>query len=142
MEESTKHASTSRLMGYWITTGLLVIVMIGSGTAQLIQTKGMADGFRHLGYPLYLTRILGTWKVLGGLVLLIPGYGLVKEWAYAGFFFLLSGAVMSLIASGDGFAQWIFPFTCALLTVGSWYLRPANRRIKPQPAPDEASLQP
>lgn len=74
-------------------------------------------------------KLIGAWKMAGAVILLIPGFLLVKEWAYAGFFFLLTGAVTSHIASGDQFFQWVAPFTFAVLTVLSWYLRPANRKI-------------
>ena len=74
-------------------------------------------------------KLIGAWKMAGGVVLLIPGYVLLKEWTYAGFFFLLTGAVVSHIAVGDAFYQWVAPLVFSLLTVLSWYLRPANRRI-------------
>jgi DoxX-like family len=114
---------------YWITTGLLAFGMFSGGFAQFIQAKFNTDGFIHLGYPLYSMKLIGAWKMAGVIVLLIPGFLLVKEWAYAGFFFLLTGAVTSHIGSGDQFFQWVAPFTFAVLTVLSWYLRPANRRI-------------
>lgn len=120
---------------YWVSTGLLVVGMVAGGFAQFIQAKFNTDGFIHLGYPLYSMKIIGAWKIAGGIVLLIPGYRLLKEWAYAGFFFLLTGAVVSHIASGDAFYQWVGPFVFALLTLLSWYIRPANRRIKTETEP-------
>ncbi|WP_461055621.1 DoxX family protein [Spirosoma arcticum] len=116
-------------IGYWITTGLLVFGMVAGGIGQLTYAKFNADGMVHLGYPLYTMRIIGAWKLLGVIAILIPGYGLLKEWAYAGFFFILTGATVSHIVSGDQFPQWVAPFTFAVLTVLSWALRPANRRI-------------
>ena len=130
MKNVANHSFRGQQVAYWITTGLLVTAMIGGGITQLIQANFMTDGFTHLGYPLYSTRIIGTWKMLGVVVLLIPGYGLVKEWAYAGFFFLLSSAFISHLASGDSFKEWVSSFVCAVLTVGSWYWRPVSRRIK------------
>lgn len=114
---------------YWATTGLLAFGMFLGGFAQFIQAKFNTDGFIHLGYPLYSMKVIGAWKMAGAVVLLIPGFLLVKEWAYAGFFFLLTGAVISHIASGDKFYQWVAPFTFAVLTVLSWHLRPVNRKI-------------
>jgi hypothetical protein len=121
--KSEKHTA------YWITTGLLALGMFAGGFAQFIHAKFNTDGFIHLGYPLYTMYIIGLWKMIGAPVLLIPGYRLLKEWAYAGFFFLLTGGVMSHIFSGDGVLQTSGSFTFAVLTVVSWYLRPANRRI-------------
>lgn len=114
---------------YWITTGLLVFGMVAGGTGQILQAKFNADGMVHLGYPMYMMPILGTWKLLGVVAILIPGYGLLKEWAYAGFFFLLTGGVVSHIVVGDPFGAWMPVFTFAALTVLSWYLRPANRKL-------------
>ena len=82
----------------------------------------------RLGYPVYLLTILGVWKILGVVAVLIPKYPVLKEWAYAGFFFAMSGAVISHIVSGDPVSQ-IFPaLLLMVLTVVSWYFRPASRR--------------
>ena len=126
--DQTKSQRRKRI-GYWITTGLLVFGMVAGGIGQLTYAKFNADGMIHLGYPLYAMRIIGTWKLLGVITILIPGYALLKEWAYAGFFFVLTGATVSHIVSGDPFQAWVAPFTFAVLTGLSWYLRPANRKI-------------
>jgi len=119
----------TKRIGYWIATGLLAFGMVAGGLGQIMQAKFNADGMVHLGYPMYMMPILGTWKVVGIVAILIPGYGLLKEWAYAGFFFLLTGGVVSHIVSGDTFVQWMPVFIFAILTVLSWYLRPANRKL-------------
>ena len=114
---------------YWATTGFLAFGMLSQGVAQTFHTKGYVDMLVHLGYPIYLLTILGIWKTLGVVALLIPKFPLLKEWAYAGFFFSMSGAVFSHIASGDSVVQ-IFPALFLLiLIVASWYFRPADRRI-------------
>ena len=82
----------------------------------------------HLGYPVYFLSIIGTWKILGVITILIPGFKLLKEWAYAGFFFAMTGAVISHIASGDTFKEFIAPLIFALLIITSWYFRPADRK--------------
>ncbi len=83
----------------------------------------------HLGYPAYLLTILGVWKMLGTVAVLIPKFPLLKEWAYAGFFFIMTGAVVSHIAAGDQTVE-IFPaLLLIVLTVVSWYFRPAERKI-------------
>lgn len=118
-----------RTIAYWIITSLLVLGMLSGAIAQLLRLKANTDGIIHLGYPVYLLTILGAWKVAGVLVLLLPGFTLLKEWAYAGFFFLMTGAVISHLVSGDGFTGVLFQIIFVILIVLSWYLRPINRRI-------------
>jgi uncharacterized membrane protein YphA (DoxX/SURF4 family) len=117
---------------YWVFTLWLALGMVSTAAVQLLNLKsgqGDANTLKHLGYPLYLLTILGVWKLLGVLAVLIPGIPLVKEWAYAGFFFVMSGAIASHIASGDSLVD-IFPSLLLLvLTAISWYCRPSERRI-------------
>ncbi len=129
MANDNRNIQKRKRRWYWATTGLLVFGMVLGGTAQFFGAKVNTDGFIHLGYPLYSMKIIGAWKVVGGVILVIPGFLLVKEWAYAGFFFLLTGAVISHLASGDAVQHWIAPFLFAVLTVWSWFLRPADRRL-------------
>ena len=115
---------------YWVTTGLLAFGMLSQGFAQIFHTKGYVDMIIvHLGYPLYFLNIIGVWKILGVIAILFPRFKLVKEWAYAGFFFVMSGAVFSHIASNDPVND-IFPaLSLLILIVVSWYFRPADRKI-------------
>ena len=117
---------------YWIVTIWLTLGMISTGAVQLFKAKegqGGVDMITHLGYPVYLLTILGIWKILGVVAVLIPKFPLLKEWAYAGFFFVMTGAIFSHIAVGDSVNE-IFPSLLLLiLTVVSWYFRPADRRI-------------
>lgn len=114
---------------YWIATIWLALGMVSTGIVQLIKPKADVDQITHLGYPVYLLTILGVWKLLGVVAVLIPGFPLLKEWAYAGFFFAMSGAAISHIVLRDPVSQ-IFPSLLLLmLTVLSWYFRPANRKI-------------
>lgn len=119
----------SRPLMFWLVTGLLVFGMLAGGLAQLFRAQVNVDGMRHLGYPLYVLTLVGVWKLAGVLVILLPGWRLAKEWAYAGFFFLLTGAAASHLASGEGFVRALAPMVFAGLTVASWYLRPASRRL-------------
>ena len=118
-----------RNIAFWIVTGLLVLGMLSGGIAQLVRAKPNVEGTIKLGYPIYIMSILGVWKMLGVIVLLIPKFKLVKEWAYAGFFFAMSGAVISHLASGYGFIDFAAPLTFLILTVLSWWLRPDNRKL-------------
>jgi uncharacterized membrane protein len=114
---------------YWIATIWLALAMLASGLQQIFHTKGFVDIIVHLGYPLYFMYILGVWKILGVIAILLPGFKLVKEWAYAGFFFAMSGAVFSHIASGSSMKE-VFPsLVLLIMTVVSWYFRPADKKI-------------
>jgi hypothetical protein len=121
--------SKTKKIIYWIATIWLCLGMLSGGIMQLIQYPATVEGITHLGYPKYLVSLLGVWKILGVIVLLAPRMRLLKEWAYAGFFFAMSGATISHIISGDGFMQ-IMPSSFALvLVVISWLCRPADRRL-------------
>jgi hypothetical protein len=114
---------------YWIATIWLAAAMLASGLQQIFHTKSFVDIIVPLGYPLYFLYILGAWKVLGVIAILIPKFGLLKEWAYAGFFFAMSGAVISHIASGSSIKEIIPSLVLLIMTVVSWYFRPAERKI-------------
>jgi uncharacterized membrane protein len=115
---------------YWVATGLLAIGMLQSGIFAVLRAKQWVDMITTLGYPLYFLTILGAWKILGVIAILIPGFKLLKEWAYAGFFFAMTGAIASHLASGDyGVKGLIGPFFQLIFVVLSWYFRPASRKI-------------
>lgn len=114
---------------YWIATGWLALGMLSTGTVQLLRMPEDADKITHLGYPLYLLTLLGIWKILGVLVILLPKLPLLKEWAYAGFFFAMSGALFSHIATGNPVTEMLPSLLLLVLTLLSWYFRPQNRRI-------------
>jgi uncharacterized membrane protein len=114
---------------YWIATIFLAFGMLAGGVQQMLQTGGYVDIARQLGYPLYLLSILGVWKILGVVAVLIPKFPLLKEWAYAGFFFAMSGAAVSHIASGDSINEAAPSLVLLMATLVSWYFRPADRKI-------------
>ena len=114
---------------YWIATIWLALGMVSTGIVQFLKLKDEADMFTHLGYPAYLLTILGIWKFLGVIVILIPKFPLLKEWAYAGFFFAMSGAVFSHLASGDNAKELFGPVLLLILTGISWYFRPADKKV-------------
>lgn len=114
---------------YWIATIWLALGMTSSGIVQIIHLKEEVDMMAHLGYPVYFLTILGIWKLLGVIAILIPRFPLLKEWAYAGFFFAMSGAVFSHAASGDEAMEYFGPCLLIILSIVSWYLRPADRKL-------------
>lgn len=117
---------------YWIATLWLALGMVSVGGGQIFRMQGGQGGvdmITHLGYPVYFLVIIGVWKILGTIAVLIPGYPLLKEWAYAGFFFVMSGAALSHIAVGDPATSTLPSLFLVLLTILSWYFRPAERRI-------------
>jgi uncharacterized membrane protein len=114
---------------YWVATALMAVGMLGSGVAQVIKAKQFTDIMTHLGYPLYMMTILGVWKILGVIAILVPGFKLVKEWAYAGLFFTMTGALISHLIMGDGGKAVIGPLMQTVFIILSWYYRPADRKI-------------
>lgn len=114
---------------YWIATIWLALGMVSTGVVQLLQVKEEVALFTRLGYPAYLLTILAIWKFLGVVAVLIPKFPLLKEWAYAGFFFAMSGAVFSHLAVSDAAAEYFGPVLLIVLTVVSWYFRPASRKL-------------
>jgi hypothetical protein len=114
---------------YWIATIWLSLGMVSTGIVQFIKMKEEVDMITRLGYPVYFLTLLAVWKFLGVIAVLVPKFPLVKEWAYAGFFFAMSGAIFSHIANGDGAKEFFGPILLLVLTVVSWYLRPVDRKI-------------
>ena len=117
---------------YWIATAWLALGMLSTGIVQLVKAKqgpGGVDSITHLGYPVYFLTILGVWKMLGAIAVLVPKFPLLKEWAYAGFFFMMSGAIFTHFAAGNSMSEIFPPLLLLILTVVSWYFRPADRKI-------------
>ena len=117
-------------MIYWVATGFLALGMSAQGFAQISHTNGYVDMVvAHLGYPSYFLNIIGVWKILGVIAILVPDFKLLKEWAYAGFFFVMSGAMFSHIASGDSIYSIAPALFLLIVIVVSWYFRPSDRKI-------------
>jgi hypothetical protein len=117
---------------YWIATAWLSLGMLSTGAAQIFEMKGSTGGIDsivHLGYPVYILMILGVWKILGVAAVLIPKFPLLKEWAYAGFFFVMTGAILSHISAGDAVKEVLPGLLLLVLTLVSWYFRPPSRKI-------------
>ncbi|MGH9589894.1 MAG: DoxX family protein [Terracidiphilus sp.] len=117
----------SRIIGYWIITGLLVAEMLMGGIWDVARTRHVVEVVTQLGYPAYILTILGVWKLLAVPALLAPRLPLLKEWAYAGIFFEMTGAAVSHMTHGGG-SEVIVTLVTAALAVSSWWLRPKSRR--------------
>ena len=127
---------TTKMITYWVVTVLIALETLVGGVTDLIHGRSIlvagppvADVLTHLGYPIHFVRIIGVWKVLGGIVLLVPGYPRLKEWAYAGIFFELSGAAASWLAYEHNVGEAVVPMVLALLALVSWALRPQDRLL-------------
>lgn len=114
---------------YWIATLWLSLGMLSTALVQIFRMKSKMAYITQLGYPDYFLTILGVWKILGVIAILAPGLRLVKEWAYAGFFFAMSGAVLSHIAAANQASDMLPALLLLVLTILSWYFRPLNRKF-------------
>lgn len=114
---------------YWIATIWLSLGMLSTGIVQLLRTKEEVDMMTRLGYPVYFLTIIAVWKILGVVAVLMPKFPLLKEWAYAGFFIAMSGAIVSHLIVGDEAKELFGPTLLLVLTVVSWYFRPADRKL-------------
>ncbi len=120
---------------YWIATLWLSLGMLSTGIVQILKRKEEIEMMKHLGYPEYFLIILGIWKILGVIAVLSPKLPLLKEWAYAGFFFAMSGAILSHIILKDSFGDIAPSLLLLTLTIISWCFRPASRKLAPTSTP-------
>ncbi|HEX8576370.1 MAG TPA: DoxX family protein [Flavobacterium sp.] len=126
MENKGNTQAKVRLIAYWATTIAISAVLLNAGINNVLQRSPYIDWLHNMGYPTYFAVVIGTWKILGVITILIPRFPLLKEWAYAGFFFLLSGAIISHAIIGDNPA---FQIIMLILIVLSWFLRPSDRKL-------------
>lgn len=119
----------ARKIGYWVTTALVALGFAAGGAFDLGQSPQVVEGLRHLGYPAYFAALLGAWKVLGAVAIVAPGFARLKEWAYAGIVFDLTGAAISHAAVGDGADKLFAPLLLLAFAVTSWALRPQSRKL-------------
>ncbi len=131
MTSDTK-AERTRAIVYWVATALLVFELVLGGIWDVLRVPHVRVVIERLGYPLYFLVILGVWKLLGAVALVIPRFSRLKEWAYAGVVFNLTGALVSHVAAGDIEPG---PMSYLVVMVGitatSWSLRPPSRRNFP-----------
>lgn len=125
-------SSRRHIIAYWVTTALVIFELVLGGVWDVLQVPQARGVIERLGYPLYFLVILGIWKLLGAVALVIPGFPRLKEWAYAGVIFDLTGAVASLSAAGFADAGTLaYPIVMTAVAVASWALRPPSRRVGP-----------
>lgn len=126
---ASRHRSARcRLAGYWLATVLVVAELGLGGIWDIARIPFVRDLVTHLGYPSYFLVLLGSWKVLGAVALLVPRRPLLKEWAYAGVFFTYTGAIVSHLTTGYALGEVGLLAVLTVLTALSWALRPPSRR--------------
>jgi len=119
----------TRTIAYWTTTLIIVAELVSGAVLDLARTGSTVATLHHLGYPTYLLSILGPWRLLAAAALLVPGLPRLKEWAYAGTFFELTGAALSFAAVGGSASNVVTPLLLAACAVASWALRPPSRTL-------------
>ncbi len=118
----------TRNIGYWAVTGLVAAAFALGGAMDLAHGPQVMEGMAKLGYPAYFATLLGTWKALGAIALVLPRFPRLKEWAYAGMFFDLTGAAVSHLAVHEG-DKIVAPLVLLALVAASWALRPDTRSL-------------
>jgi len=127
--ETTTTTTTTRSVAYWVTTGLVALFIGSGGLAYALQVPDVVQGVVALGFPVHFVVLLGVWKVLGSIAIAVPGFRLLKEWAYAGIMFDLTGAAAASVATGGEWWHVLAQLSVAVLVVASWALRPESRAV-------------
>src|SRR5256712_12132254 len=119
----------TRKITYWVTTGLLAALSVFAAFAYLSGSPQAVQGFAHVGYPQQLRIILGVAKLLGAIILVVPGLAKLKEWAYARFTFAWISAFVAHYPAKDG-PKAFAPLILLLLLGISYVTRPASRQCQ------------
>ncbi|GHO57480.1 DoxX family protein [Ktedonobacter robiniae] len=126
----------TKVIVYWATTAIITLELLAGGLSDLVHGGTMlvagepvADVITRLGYPLYLLTIIGVWKLLAVITLLVPRFPRLKEWAYAGEIIVMTGAAASNAFSGEDTSMVIMPLIFVVLALISWALRPQSRTL-------------
>ena len=117
-------------ISYWVITVMVAFFIGSGGVAELARVPGTVQGLVHLGYPVYFATIIGFWKVLGAIAILVPRFPRLKEWAYAGIFFNMTGAAATGVFTHSAAWHVIVDLVLTALTIASWLLRPPSRRLE------------
>ncbi len=130
MSQPKDDSANSAPWYYWASTALAFVAFTGSGFANLLHADHVMVDMARLGYPEYFSTILGAFKVAGALAIVVPHFPRLKEWAYAGMAFDLSGAALSRAAISDDAGTVIGPLLVLLIVVVSWKTRPETRKSR------------
>ena len=122
----------ARTVAYWTTTAIAALALLGS-LSYLTGGEQVVSGFARAGYPQHLRIVLGIAKPAAAIVLLVPGFALLKEWAYAGVTFAFIMAFISAYSSGEPVQVWILPLALLALLIVSYFTRPPSRRVTVMP---------
>jgi len=117
-------------ISYWVVTAMVAFFIGSGGAAELARLPGNVQGLVLLGYPIYFATIIGFWKVLGAIAILVPRFPRLKEWAYAGIFFNMTGAAATGLFTHSAVWHVIVDLVLTALTIASWALRPSSRRLE------------
>jgi hypothetical protein len=126
-------SNRTKTITYWASTAMLAFVLLSGGFAYLARSSDAVAGMTQLGYPAYVLTILTVWKIAGGVVVLAPRLPRLKEWAYAGAVFDLTGAAASHLARGNAASHVIVPLVLTIVALVSWATRPAPRTLRSNP---------
>lgn len=125
--------SKGRTIGYWVTTALLLLVLVGGGIMDAMAGPELLAQLGELGYPPYLARLLGVAKLAAAVTIAAPKLPRLKEWAYAGVAINMVGASYSHLSHGDPVANVVTPLVILAVALASYFLRPASRRLPDAP---------
>ncbi len=114
---------------YWVLTLFVAVNQLWAGALDLLRAPPLYNVLLHLGYPPHFATVLGTWKLLAAVALIAPRRPLLKEWAYAGLFFDFTAALVAHAVARDPATAFAGPIVSLAALAGSWYLRPAPRRL-------------
>ena len=126
--------SRARQIAYWPLTVASAAAVAIPGAANFMHAPHIAHDMTHLGYPEYFMTLLGLWKMLAAVAIAVPRFARLKEWAYAGMIFDLTGAAFSRLMMRDGAVLVAMPLLIGVVVVASWALRPHSRRLPPNPS--------
>jgi hypothetical protein len=127
VEENTMKLKS---VSFWVITAIVAFFIGSGGAAELARVPGTVEGLVRLGFPAYFATIIGFWKVLGAITILAPGFPRLKEWAYAGIFFNMTGAAATSVFVGAAAWHLVVDLVLTALTVASWALRSPSRRLE------------